>query len=374
MTRLEKVLIVGGGIGGLAAATGLRKAGISVDLVEIKQDWKVYHIGVFAQSNLIRAMKALGLAEECVKAGFPCQGVMFCDATGRLIGKSWGMKLAGSEYPGSLGIARPALHRVLTEASQKAGVTVRVGVTVSGLTQSDRSVVVEFTDGTRGEYELVVGADGVRSRVRTLVWGEEMIPRFTGEGTWRYNVPRPKNLDWCLLYHHKEGPKAGLVPITPETAYIFRLGPEPENPHFPEERLAELMQSRLAAFGGVIGELRQYITDPSLVVYRPLEAMLMGSWHCNRVLLIGDAAHPFTPHFGQGAAQAIEDGVVLAELLEQDRPLATLLDAFMQRRYERCRFIQESSLKMGEWEQNGDVRGDHLGLATEVGRVVAQPL
>ena len=375
MTDVKKVLIVGGGIGGLALSIGLRRAGIGVDIVEIKQQWTVYHVGIIAQSNLLRAMVALGIADECVAAGFPYQGVRFCDANGNVLGDQPGMKLAGPQYPAFLGLTRPALHDVLSAASKKAGTQVRLGVTVAELSQSDKRVTVKFTDRDTREYDLVVGADGVHSQIRKMIFGDHLTPKFTGEGVWRYNVPRPPDVDYGSIYATREGPKAGLIPLTRDTAYIFRIGPELGNPRFPENELANIMRERLKPFGAMIGKLAQGITDPDLVVYRPLESVLVPApWYRERVVLIGDAAHSITPHLGQGAAQAVEDAVVLAEELGKDIPLKDSLDSFARRRCERCAFILQASLQIGEWEMHPDPNADTTSLMAKVGQTVVQPV
>lgn len=375
MADVRNVLIVGGGIGGLALSIGLRKAGIGVEIVEIKREWTVYHVGIIAQSNLIRAMVSLGIADECVAAGFAYQGVRFCDASGNALGEQPGIKLAGDRYPAFLGLTRPALHEVLTAAAKKAGADVRLGVTVAELSQSDEKVAVRLTDGTSREYDLAVGADGVHSQIRTLLFGDHLKPKFTGEGVWRYNVPRPSDVDYGSIYATREGPKAGLIPLTRETAYIFRIGAEPGNRRFPQNELASAMRDRLKAFGGAIGELARGITDPDLVVYRPLETILVPApWFRGRVAIIGDAAHPITPHLGQGAAQAVEDAVVLAEELGGDKPVGKSLESFAQRRCERCRFIQEASLQIGEWEMHPDPNADVASLMAKVGQTVVQAI
>jgi 2-polyprenyl-6-methoxyphenol hydroxylase-like FAD-dependent oxidoreductase len=375
MSKVHNVLIVGGGIGGLALSIGLRKAGIDVEIVEIKDRWTVYHVGIIAQSNLVRAMVALGIADDCVAAGFPYQGVRFCDANGNVLSESPGVKLAGPDYPAYLGLTRPALHNVLFAACQKAGVRVRLGVTVAELSQTNHQVAVKFTDGTRREYDLVVGADGVHSQIRTMLFGGHLTPQFTGEGVWRYNVPRPPDVDYGSIYATQEGPKAGLIPLTLDTAYIFRIGPEPGNPRFPKDELATIMRERLKPFGGAIGELAGGITDPELVVYRPLDSVFVPApWYCGRVALIGDAAHAITPHLGQGAAQAVEDAVVLAAELGKDGPLRGALDSFVQRRFERCKLILEASLQIGEWEMHPDPQADVANLMAKVGQTVVQPI
>ncbi|HUJ80299.1 MAG TPA: FAD-dependent oxidoreductase [Candidatus Acidoferrales bacterium] len=375
MPNVSKVLIVGGGIGGLALSIGLRRAGIDVEVVEIKPQSTVYHVGIIAQSNLVRAMVGLGIADECVAAGFSYQGVRFCDANGHVLSDAPGVKLAGPNYPAYLGLTRPALHKVLLAASKKAGAEIRLGLTVAELSQSDSMVIAKFTDGTMGEYGLVVGADGVHSAIRTMIFGAHPTPRFTGEGVWRYNVPRPADVDYGSIYASQEGPKAGLIPLTEKTAYIFRIGPEPGNPRFPKNELADLMRERLKWFGGAIGELARGITDPDLVVYRPLESVLAPApWYRGRVVLIGDAAHSITPHLGQGAAQAVEDAVVLADELGKETSLKNALEGYERRRFERCKFILEASIQIGEWEMHPDPKADLGSLMVRVAQTVVQPI
>jgi 2-polyprenyl-6-methoxyphenol hydroxylase-like FAD-dependent oxidoreductase len=376
MARIRRVLIVGGGIGGLALSIALRKAAIDVEIVEIKQKWTVYHVGIIAQSNLVRALVSLGVADECVAAGFPYAGVKFCDSSGNVLNEFPSIRLAGPNYPAFLGLTRPALHTILSEASRKAGTAIHLGVTVTQLLQYEDKIAARFSDGNAADYDLVVGADGVHSKIRGMVFGEHLAPKFTGEGVWRYNVPRPPHVDYGSIYATREGPKAGLIPLTREMAYIFHIGPEPGNPRHPQDQLADIMHERLNPFGGTIGKLAsRHIVDPTLVVYRPLHTVLVPSpWYRGRVVLIGDAAHTITPHLGQGAAQAVEDAVVLADVVQRDEPIAKSLDAFMHRRFDRCRVILEASLQIGEWELHPDPTADVPALSAKVGQMVAQPI
>jgi 2-polyprenyl-6-methoxyphenol hydroxylase-like FAD-dependent oxidoreductase len=372
---VKKVLIIGGGIGGLATAIALRRAGIAVDLVEIKNEWKVYHVGIIVQGNFIRAMAALGIADQAVAAGYPYSGVEFQTITGQPVMKIPGIPMAGPNYPTDLGMGRPALHEILSEAALAAGTNVRLGVTFTDIQQNENSATVTFTDGTSSEYDLVIGADGVHSHVRSLLFGDELQPKFTGQGVWRYNIKRPASLNVAVLCFGLEGGKCGAIPLSEDTGYVLLVQAEPGNPHHPADQLADIFRERLAACTGMMAELREQITDSSLVIYRPLESLLLPApWHKGNVLLIGDAAHSTTPHLGQGAAQAVEDGVVLGELLQRDEPLATLLDEFMQRRFERCKFIVEGSLQLGEWEMNPSPEADPMGLTKKMIGMMAQPL
>ena len=133
--------------------------------------------------------------------------------------------------------------------------------------------------------------------------------------------------------------------------YIFLVTHEPDNPVIPPETLADVMRDRLSAYSGPVAAYRELITDSSKVVYRPMESLMLPSpWHRSRVIVIGDGAHATTPHLAQGAAMAIEDAVLLAELLARDAPLPDLLDEFMRRRFDRARFVVESSNQLAAWE------------------------
>ena len=372
---VKKVLIVGGGIGGLSTAIALRRAGISVDLVEIKIEWTVYHVGIVVQGNFIRAMAALGIADQAVAVGFPYHGLKIKTLHGQTVAEIPGIPMAGPQYPTDLGLARPALHKMLSEAAIGAGANVRIGVTFTEIRQSEKSVSVSFTDGVIDEYDLVIGADGLHSEVRNTIFGNTHQPRFTGQGVWRYNVRRPEEIDYAFLCTGLEGGACGFIPLSRDTGYVLLVQAEPGNPRHPPDRLAEIFRERLAACAGIMAELRDQITDSSLVIYRPLNALFMPApWYRGRVLLIGDAAHATTPHLGQGAAQAVEDGVALSELLTCDEPVADLLDQFMRRRFERCKFIFEGSLQLGEWEMHPTPDADRPGLIRQMLDVMAQPI
>jgi 2-polyprenyl-6-methoxyphenol hydroxylase-like FAD-dependent oxidoreductase len=377
MPAVRKVLIVGGGIGGLSAAIALAKAGIATEVAEIEREWKIYQIGIVVQANFIRAMAALGIADQALAAGFPYDGLIFEDLHGNTIQKLHGARLAGPEYPSHLGMTRPALHQVLFTAATQSGARLRLGTTFRRMMPLADRVQVEFNDGSSGDYDLVVGADGIYSQVRAQLFGTQYRPRFTGQGTWRYNIARPEDVNYSFMCMGEGLPlgKCGFIPLTQQTGYVWLVQSEPGNPRHPPERLAEIFRERLKACTGIMARMREQIRDPALVVYRPLEALLLPApWYRGRVLLIGDAAHATTPHLGQGSAQAVEDAVVLGELLARTAPVEVLLEEFMRRRYERCRFIVESSLQLGEWEQSPVPMGDPVGLTQKMLETVAAPI
>ncbi|HWU04121.1 MAG TPA: FAD-dependent monooxygenase [Novosphingobium sp.] len=376
MGKTNKVCIIGGGVGGLATAIGLHQRGIAVEVVERDKDWRVYHVGIIVQANFIRALGQLGVGEAAVKAGYAYRGARFKDAAGNTIAELPGEATVDG-LPSDLGLTRPALHKVLTDKVRELGIPVRLGVTFTAIEDKGDTVEVDFSDGTSGSYDLLVGADGNYSAVRRHLWPDAQ-PRFTGQGVWRYNVPRPADLEWSDIYigngANGYNGKAGYCPLTETDMYIFAVIEEPGNPRFAPETLANEMRKRLAGYGGLLGEAAQAVVDPALVVYRPLEACIMPSpWYKGRVVLIGDAAHSATPHLGQGAAMAVEDAVVLAqELGERDTDAA--LRAFMDRRFERAKLVGTSSIQLGEWEMHPETAGDPVEITARIRAKLAEPV
>jgi 2-polyprenyl-6-methoxyphenol hydroxylase-like FAD-dependent oxidoreductase len=374
MARPKKVLIVGGGIGGLSLAIALRNRDIAADIVEIKKVWTVYGVGIIQQSNVVRAMAQLGIVDKYLAASFPFESVGIYTQQGNRVAMLPGKRLAGPEYPANLGISRLKLHEVLSHEAQARGARVTLGITVDSLQQHDSSVHVRFTDGQEAAYDLVVGADGIFSKIREMVFPDAPQPRFTGQAVWRYNFKRPADMDHLANYRgHKVN--AGLVPLSQDLMYMYVTTMEPGNPKMPPDNLHTMMRERIVGFGGLIGEVRDQITDPTQVVYKPMEVVLVPyPWYRGRVALIGDAAHSTTPHLGQGAGMAIEDAIVLAEEINNDRTIEEQLAAFMKRRYERCKFVVDSSLRIGEWEMHPEQPLDYVALVNEMLEVTAQPI
>lgn len=371
----EKVLIIGGGVGGLSTAMAMHQRGIDVEIIELNKAWQVYHVGIIVQSNFVRALAQIGVGQEAVDAGFSYRGWRWRhNDTGVEIGRSAGVSTIYG-FPSDLGLARPALHDVLYGRVFDLGIPLRQGVTYSSITDHGDRVDVEFTDGTSGTYDMVVGADGAYSKLRDMLFDGQYKPEFTGQGVWRYNLPRPADLEWADAYITDPRQSIGTVPLTAETMYIFITSTEPGNPRFPVESLAEEMRNRLIGRGKAAEEFAEHIIDPKLVVYRPLEiCVLPAPWYKGRVILIGDAAHSSTPHLGQGAAMAVEDAVVLAEEFASDTPIEARLEKFMKRRFDRVKYITDQSRQLGEWQMNPSPDADPMGLYDNVRRFIGEPI
>ena len=373
--KIANVLIVGGGLAGMTLATALVRGGIHVDLIELQPRWNVLGVGISVQGPTLRALKTIGLLDQCIDAGFGYTQVVDCDQEGKVFGIVDLPRLLGPDYPSCIGMMRPALHNVLCGAMTAEGVMPRFGLTVDALHDNGDAVDVTFSDGTRGRYDLVVGADGAYSKVRTLIFGASPKPEYTGQAVWRAMVPRPSNVAARNAYygpHHK----AGFNPVSRDEMYVYLVQNVTGDPWLAPEEWPVVMRELLSDFGGYIGEIRETITDPARIVYRPVERLLLPSpWHRGRTVLIGDAVHPAPPQLASGAAIAIEDAIVLAEMLHLDRPCGEILDGFVARRYERCQLVVENSYRLGEWEKNPEMPGaDPVGLQSRSFMALAKPI
>lgn len=350
MAAISNALVIGGGIGGLTAAVALRQQGIAVDLIEIKPDLGVYGVGIIQPNNTLRALDRIGLAKACVDLGAPYPGWRIYNAAGHFMFEAPNSDDAAPGLPPINGITRPLLHRILTDAARDAGAVIRLGTSVTTLEDKGKHVAIGFSDGSGADYDLVIGCDGVYSDTRRRLFGDIVRPRYSGQCVWRYNLKRPARVEWGELYFGPDS-KVGLVPLSPDLMYMFLVTEEPENSRYPDDRLATMMRDRLSAYSGFVAELAGQITDPQGVVLRPLEnLMLPAPWMKGRTVIIGDAAHATTPHLAQGAAMAIEDAVLLAELMGRDGAIDHLLAEFMQRRFDRARYVVESSQQILSWE------------------------
>jgi 2-polyprenyl-6-methoxyphenol hydroxylase-like FAD-dependent oxidoreductase len=350
MGAVDRALVVGGGIGGLTAGVALRRAGVAVDLVEIQEKPTVYGVGIIQPNNTLRALDRVGLADTCVRMGGAYPGWKIFDVTGRHLMDAPNTSEASPRHPPVNGITRPVLQKVLTDAAIEAGVSFRNGTTVRKFSHADGAEQVEFTDGRRDRYPLVVACDGLHSSMRTMLFGDAHEPKYTGLAVWRYNFQRPSRVQWGEI-HFGPRAKAGLVPMSPSQMYMFVVTAEPEHQRIEGDNLAAELRHRIRDFSGFIAELRELIVDPAGVVYRPMDTVLLPSpWSKGRTIIIGDAAHTTTPHLAQGAAMAIEDAVLLAELVGGRSNLDAVFEEFMRRRFDRVKYVVDCSLQLASWE------------------------
>ena len=251
--------------------------------------------------------------EKCIAQGSGHPGMIFGNAEGATLQRMELPQFAGGEFPGGSDHPAPVLGDLGRGGAEGGGADPsRHDRHVDR--QEEQAVEVELSDGGRERYDLLVGADGLHSAVRELVFPDAPRPYFNGQTVWRAMVPRPPDLGDDMGMYYGPRNKSGCNPLSETEAYVFLVENARRSPRPPRERWPELIREQLSDYGGVIGWARERMTDPERIDCRPLQVFLLPSpWYRGRVLLIGDAAHATTPHLAMGAGIAIEDRMVLAE-------------------------------------------------------------
>ena len=366
-----RILIVGGGIGGMSCAIAL-SGHHTVELIDLDPHWRAYGTGITIQPATFRAFVQLGVAKDVLAAGYAAKGTRFRLVDGTLINE---FRIDGGTpgFPASGGIMRPVLHDILSRKTLAKGVPVRLGLTIAKLREEPSGVTVRFTDGSAGEYDLIIGADGVHSKVRSMIFPGAPQPFFTGQGAFRTLAPRPPDFDVIEIYLG-DIVKPGSTPVSQDQVYMFTLTPEPSADYLDASQQLRRLREALRGFGGMIGQIRDTLTPETQTVYRPLEALLLDRpWHSGRVILIGDAVHATTPQLASGACCALEDGLLLAEYLDTRATLERDLVAFTDRRFDRCRDVVESSVEIGRLELSRAPSDELTAVYTQAMTRLAEP-
>ena len=375
MPAVNNVLVVGAGLAGAATAIHLAKAGVAVDLIEIKPDVAALGSGITLQGNALRELRALGVWEQVQAGGyaFDVTGFRAPDAVGTVLFEVPDAKTGGPDLPAVMGMPRPELARILADRAAEVGVKLRLGTTFTELAQDEDGVDVTLSDASTGRYDLVVGADGVRSYTRRAL-GINLETKSVGMGIWRAFGPRPAGVTRTDLIYGGPSYIAGYCPTGEDSLYAYIVEDAQDRSALsPEEQLATMKQLSLA-YHGPWDEIRESLTDPARVNYTWFEThVLPAPWNRGRVVLIGDAAHTCPPTVAQGGAMALEDAVVLAELLtERDALDQDLWDAFTARRYERAKTVVDASNQLAQWQLD-HVQGDIPSLMRSIAVLTSQP-
>jgi 2-polyprenyl-6-methoxyphenol hydroxylase-like FAD-dependent oxidoreductase len=372
---VNKVLIIGGGFSGMAAAIELRKQDIEVDLVEIDPGWRSYGAGISMGGASMRVLRQLGVIDAFLLEGAASDGVEIFIPTGQKVAELPTPRIAGPDVPGNGAIMRPVLARILADATRASGTHVRLGCTFTSIEPDAGGVDVAFTDGTRGRYDLVIGADGLYSKVREAIFPDAPKPAYCGQGVWRAVLPRDPEVNGTMMWM---GPKIkpGLNPVSKDEMYLFVTEDRAANDFIDPAEFLPRLKALLAPFPApLLQAVAKQLNEGSQIIYRPLESMFMPSpWYKGRVVLIGDTVHATTPHLASGACIGIEDAIVLAEEVAGAGSVDQALDRYLARRWERCRMVVRNSGRLGEIEIAGGDKEEHARIMRETLVALAGPI
>ncbi|MFE5922314.1 FAD-dependent oxidoreductase [Streptomyces sp. NPDC056468] len=332
------VLVVGAGIAGLATAVALEREGMSVDVIERSSESRSGGAGLFLPGNSVRALTALGVGKHLSELGASVPGQRLMDRRGRVLADI-DMAELWRGTAGCVGITRGDLHAALQEV---VPVPVRHGVTVDSFRYSDDGmhddgVHVDFSDGGSGRYDVVVGADGIRSGLRESV-DPAAGTRYLGQVCWRFLADAPDIDRWTVWL----GPGTAFLayPVGGGRVCCYADVTAPASEH-PPKASKDLFRH----FAGYDRRVRDLLatTAAQNAYVSPVAEVNCQTWARGRVVLVGDAAHASSPNMAQGVAMAVEDAQVLAEVLAEGGNTEGLLRQFVQRRLPRTRWVQRQT-------------------------------
>ncbi|WP_454195252.1 FAD-dependent monooxygenase [Nocardia sp. Marseille-Q1738] len=323
------VLVVGAGVAGMAVAAAMDRRGMSVDIVE-RRTYSPSGTGLFLPGNAVRALTELGYGGALGEHGVPIRTQRLRDHRGRALAEiDMAALWQGVGQP--VGITYDRLRSALAD---NLCLPVRSGATVRALTESESGVEVEFSDGSSGHYDVVVGADGVHSELRRMV-NPHAEARYVGQVCWRFVTDNAADIDGWTVWLGR-GSTFLAVPVGKDLLYCY----------------ADLSTSEPAAapagsipaeyFSHFDNRVRALLAGPEATeaYFSLIEEVTDSTWRTRRIILIGDAAHASSPNMAQGVAMSVEDALVLAESLCGTGEIEHLLERFRRRRLPRTRWVQ----------------------------------
>jgi 2-polyprenyl-6-methoxyphenol hydroxylase-like FAD-dependent oxidoreductase len=334
MDRVERVLIVGGGLAGLALAIALRQRGLSPALIERATSWGATGTGLYLIGSATRALRLLGLAEEVTRRWSLIRAQTLLNHRGARVAEV-DTEAFWRQCGPCLGTLRGDLHSAL--AHKIDAQRIRFGLTVRTLLQNESQVTVQLSDGATEEYDLVVGADGIRSTIRRLAF-DNSEPRFRGQVGWRFVGRLPPGINGWTAFLGR-GTAFLIVPISNDHAYFYADTATAQLIQDPPERRLERLRHTFREFAGPVREVLTQIESAKHVHFSAIEEVAPRRYGRGRIVLIGDAAHAMSPNMACGVAMAFEDALVLADIIARAGAGSDIVPAFIDHRSARIEWV-----------------------------------
>lgn len=362
--RVDRIIIVGGGIGGLGAALALQRRGFRVEIYERAREMREIGAGVAISPNGRRALRDLGIDEALESISFEADGLNICSyATGERLRQHSNEHVREQQGMGVLQVHRGDLHRLLKEAvdANDAGCLHPAHEFVA-LEQDEDGVAVRFANGGSVRGDVLIGADGNTSAVRSFLFPEEP-PVFNGQVAFRAVVPDelvpdelramqscmyPAPRRYLMHYPLRGGSLMNVIGVGQAREWEEEGWSIPTTPEDFDGHYADLAPA--------VRRLVRNIPEGSLFKWGLRDREPLARWTVGRVTMLGDAAHPMTPFLGQGANLALEDGLVLGRAFAESDTIDDALGRYEAARRPRTSAIQLVSREQGKALQNPSLR------------------
>ena len=342
MQTIKKIIIVGGGIGGAATALALYRAGFEVTVYERTQQLREVGAGIALWANATHVLKALGLLSEAIQVGCLTTNYQFNSLCGKELVN---VSVDGFELP-VVGIHRADLHALLWRNVPKEKLI--LGQTFEQFEQDGDRVRAHFTSGLTSEGDALIGADGLKSRVRAALFGDSP-PIYRNFTTWRGltdYIPSGYRSGYIREFLGP-GKGFGFMMLGKGRMYWYAAAKAPQGQPDPEigrkRKLEEMFQDWFPSIPELIAA-----TDEADILKTDLyDRLPTRPWGNQNITLLSDAAHPTLPTLGQGACMALEDALVVTKCLQRQSNPTAAFQQYESQRFPRAKSIVEQSLRSG---------------------------
>lgn len=348
---MKKVIIIGGGIGGLCAAIAFQKKGLEAHIYEKVPQIKGLGAGITLSINARQALKQIGLYELLIEAGQELKSMSILDEKGKNIAHTNLGPVSKRYGLGNFSIHRAALHEILLAKLVEG--SLHCGKSFAQFSQDDEGVQVYFEDGAEVQGDVLLAFDGIHSAVRRQMFPDSQI-RYSGYTCWRAVIDYLPEGEPC---HATEtwgrGKRFGLVPLDDGKLYWFATANASENDAHMKNMGIRTLQQFYSDLHHPIEQVLEMTTEDQLIWNDITDLKPLDHYCLGKVALAGDAAHATTPNMGQGAGMAIEDAVILARLLSE-KEVRPALKEYEIARIKRTQAIVNNSYRLGavaQWEK-----------------------
>lgn len=360
-TLVKRVVIIGGGIGGLTTAIALQQRGIEAHVYEAAPEIHVVGAGIWVAPNALTVFQRLGFLDKVLAGGFSVKSSCISDTTGRVIQRFSPAEMGASGLP-LVPIHRAVLQEILI--SQLASNTLHLGKRCTGIERGEHGVKVSFEGGSTAMGDILIGADGIRSVVRTALFGDANY-RYSGQTCWRgivdYSMPDVNAA--TEMWSTRPGVRLGYSHVNAKQVYFYATACTPHSgkdvPGTVKNHLAEIYSD----FPVYLREMLAAAQESQIIRNDIWDFVPIPSWHEGRVVLVGDAAHATTPNMGQGGCQAVEDGFALAEALSLETSVEAAFKRYESMRMKKAHYVVNTSYQIGKLTNWGGAKARLRNMA-----------
>lgn len=342
-----KILIIGGGVAGLAAMKTLRNVGFDPVLVEKADKIQTDGTGILLGINAVKLLTDMGLGTTLDREGMELFEMTAFDEKGYDVASCDLRYIESQSGYKTYGVHRESLSNMLLDNDQN----IKTGKKVIAVQNYKHAVQVSFEDGSVEICDLVIGADGANSDVRASLFGDIDF-RDAKQGCWRFTAKTPDDFNKQGIFEYfGVGKRAGYMPLKDGRLYGYVL----LNQNMYDKQNMPNLQTLLKHFEGFEGDwqmISKALMDSQKIVFNEIKDLSKICITQGRVVLIGDAAHAVTPNLGQGAAMGIEDAYLLANILKSSKTVDEALSLFEKKRYKRVKSIRDKSFLIGKIAQS----------------------